>query len=287
MQNTKLKLLKKMQINEITDYTIYKNTLRHITDKNSVEIAKSVMLEEEEHYKILANISKKHTRPKRFKILWFKFLRAVFGCTFIFKILHKQSTKISENYLKLSSKYENLEKILKEEEEHEAKLLELIKDDRITYLGSIVLALNDAIVELTGVIVGLTFAMSDTRVISLSALVTGIASALSMASSEYLSLKTEESKNIKKATIYNGVTYLMVVLIMILPYLFISDKFIALSIMMLFVVFIILIFTYYTHIVKGDPLKQKFLQMLFICITVASISFVLGYLIKIFLGVTV
>ena len=56
----------------------------------------------------------------------------------------------------------------------------------------VVLGLNDALVELTGVLAGLTLALRETRLIAMAGLITGIAASLSMAASEYLSTKTEE-----------------------------------------------------------------------------------------------
>jgi len=66
-----------------------------------------------------------------------------------------------------------------------------------------VLGLNDALVELTGTLAGLTFALKNTRLIALSGLITGIAATLSMAASEYLSARTEqESSRALKSSVY-------------------------------------------------------------------------------------
>ena len=43
-----------------------------------------------------------------------------------------------------------------------------------------VLGMNDAMVEMTGTLAGLTLAMQNTRLIALSGLITGIAATLSM-----------------------------------------------------------------------------------------------------------
>jgi len=71
-----------------------------------------------------------------------------------------------------------------------------------------VLGLNDALVELTGTLAGLTFALKNTRLIALSGLITGIAATLSMAASEYLSARTEqESSRALKSSLYTGGAY--------------------------------------------------------------------------------
>ena len=65
--------------------------------------------------------------------------------------------------------------------------MELIEEEHLNYIGSMVLGMNDALVELTGTLAGLTFALQNTRLIALTGFITGIAASFSMAASEYLS----------------------------------------------------------------------------------------------------
>lgn len=82
--------------------------------------------------------------------------------------------------------------IQEDELKHEQKLLGMLDETVLRYLGSIVLGLNDALVELTGVLAGLTFGFQDSKMVAFSGLITGIAAAMSMAGSEYLSTVTEK-----------------------------------------------------------------------------------------------
>ena len=52
-------------------------------------------------------------------------------------------------------------------------------------MGSVVLGLNDALVEFVGMLAGLTFALQNTQIIAVAGLITGVAASLSMGSSEY------------------------------------------------------------------------------------------------------
>ena len=45
--------------------------------------------------------------------------------------------------------------IVEDEDKHEQELIDLIDEERLRYVGSIVLGLNDALVELTGALAGL------------------------------------------------------------------------------------------------------------------------------------
>ena len=56
----------------------------------------------------------------------------------------------------------------------------MLDEERLRYTGSMVLGLNDALVELTGALAGLTLALRDAKLIALTGSVTGIAAALSM-----------------------------------------------------------------------------------------------------------
>ena len=86
------------------------------------------------------------------------------------------------------------------------------------YLGSIVLGLNDALVELTGVLAGLTLALQNSRIIVVSGLIIGLAASLSMAASEYLSTKAEANgRSPGVSAFYTGIAYLITVLFLIFP----------------------------------------------------------------------
>lgn len=114
--------------------------------------------------------------------------------------------------------------IVKDEDEHEKQLIDLIDEERLRYVGSMVLGLNDALVELTGALAGLTFALRNTHVVAMAGLITGVAASLSMAASEYLSTKSEEgAKNPLKASVYTGSAYVLTVLFLIFPYLFFTN----------------------------------------------------------------
>jgi VIT1/CCC1 family predicted Fe2+/Mn2+ transporter len=152
-----------------------------------------------------------------------------------------------------------------------------------------VLGLNDALVELTGTLAGLSFALQDNKLVALSGLITGISATFSMASSEYLSARSEDNSDAKKSALYTGIMYIFAVIVMVLPYLlFPSDKYVhALITMLILVVLIILIFTYYISVAKDLPFKKRFTEMATISLSVAGISFIVGILVKKFLGVDI
>jgi len=152
-------------------------------------------------------------------------------------------------------------------------------------MGSIVLGLNDALVELTGALAGFTLALRDTKLISLAGLVTGISAAFSMAASDYLSSRAEGDPRAKKSALYTGMAYLLTVAALIAPYLLIEAAAAALAVTLATAVLIIAGFNYYLATAKDLDFKRRFLEMAAISLGVAAFSFLLGYLLKELLGV--
>ena len=176
-----------------------------------------------------------------------------------------------------------------DEESHEQALLAMLDEERLSYVGSMVLGMNDAMVEMTGTLAGLTLAMQNTRLIALSGLITGIAATLSMASSEYLSSKSEGRPDALKSASYTGVAYLVTVALLILPYLLFDESHYlwAMGTMVVIVLLILVVFNYYLSVAQDLPFKKRFGQMAGISLGVAALSFVIGILVKQFLGVDI
>lgn len=155
----------------------------------------------------------------------------------------------------------------------------LVKKEQ-SYKGAVVLGLNDALVELSGALVGLSFALAETTLIATVGLITGFAAALSMAASEYLSAKEDKHKNPVKASVYTGIAYIIAVLILVAPYFIFSDIYTSTAIMSCLVVVIIASYTGYVSRVENKSFKRKFIEMFSITFTVSIISFLFGTLVK-------
>jgi VIT1/CCC1 family predicted Fe2+/Mn2+ transporter len=193
-----------------------------------------------------------------------------------------------DNYGALSEQIAEAEAIAQEENAHEDALINLLDEEQLRYAGSMVLGLNDALVELTGTLAGLTLAFRNTRLIALSGSITGIAAALSMAAAEYLSTKSEETdKSPLKASLYTGAAYVITVLLLILPYLLLENYYLCLAITLVGAVAIIALFNYYISVAKDESFKQRFFEMAGLSLGVAGLSFIVGLLIREFLGIEI
>ncbi len=155
------------------------------------------------------------------------------------------------------------------------------------YAGSMVLGLNDAIIEITGVIAGLTLAFRNTGIVGIAALITGVSAALSMAASEYLARKIEGEKDFTKHSIHTGIAYFIAILVLVFPFFIITNYFNALIFTLINATILIFVFTLYLHKYKQQPFTRRFFEMLFISMGIAAISFTIGILIRNFLNIGV
>ena len=278
-----------MQVNEVTESIIYAKVAKRVADPHNKDVLLKISAEEKRHADIWKRYTGMEAQPKRFKILWFTLLAAIFGFTFALKLMERGEGDANEIYESIASEVPEAKKIAQDEDRHEQELLALLDEERLQYVGSMVLGLSDALVELSGTLAGLTFAMQNTRLIALSGLITGISATLSMASSEYLSSRSEGNTNALKSGLYTGVVYLATVGFLVLPYLLMpNDSFMwALAIMLGTVVLIILGFTYYISVAKDLPFLKRFGEMAGISLTVAAISFVIGIIVKATLGIEI
>ena len=238
------------------------------------------------HAEFWQQYTKEAIKPNKIKVVFYTTISRFLGFTFGVKLMEKGEEKAQENYEKIIQEIPQAEVIFKEEQQHETVLLDMLDEELLRYVGSIVLGLNDALVELTGALAGLTLALQNTRLIAMTGLITGLAAALSMGASEYLSTKSEDTtKNPLRASLYTGVAYVVTVAILILPYLIFADFYVALSFTLAAAILIIASFNYYLSIAKDLSFKKRFLEMALISLGVTLISFGIGFVIRKFLGV--
>ena len=81
--------------------------------------------------------------------------------------------------------------------------------------------------------------------------------------------------------------YLLTVLLLILPYLLLTNYYLCLACTLVEAVLIIALFNYYISVAKDEPFAKRFLEMAGLSLGVAAFSFLIGFLLRIFLGVDV
>ncbi len=280
-------VLLKFQKAEIQGHVIYKFLAQHADEKNS-RILDRIAQEELNHYRILRKYTGEDVKPPFFSTLFMKLLALILGYTFVVKMMELSEKKAEVGYESVLDEVPEAKKMLQEEQTHEDRLIAMLEEERIGYIGSMVLGLNDALVELTGTLAGLTFALRNTSIVGIAGLITGIAASLSMAASEYLSEKSEKSgKSPAKAAIYTGIAYIITVALLILPFFLIHNAYFALLWSLFDAFVVILLFTFFVSVVKEEDFGKLFAEMLLISFGVALVSFVIGVLARRLLNVEV
>lgn len=295
-----MKHMLKLQKDEITDYRIYSKLAKKQKNEHNRTVLENIARDELDHYNFWKEITKKDVKASEFHIWFFFIIARIFGLTFGIRLKEKGELKTQHLYTELKGKVDGIESLLEEEEIHEEQLIDSLAEEKLNYIGSIVLGLNDALVELTGTLAGLTFGLANSQIVAFSGLITGIAASFSMASSEYLSAKQETSHaQALKSALYTGGAYIVAVILLILPYLLIPAHnfdilgltvhgiYISLAITLLVVVLIILFFNYYISVAKRLNFKQRFLEMVTISLGVAVLSFFIGRLVGNLFGIEI
>lgn len=272
------------QENEITESVIYRHLSRSVPNERNRRILEQIANEESRHAEIWKRYTSQNIKPRRHRVFFYRFIARLLGFTFAVKLMEKGEEKAQINYRNLKEEIPQAAEIEKEEKEHEQKLLGLLDEEKLKYVGSMVLGVNDALVELTGALAGLTLALQNGSLIALSGLITGIAASFSMGASEYLSTKAEGgSKDPVKASIYTGLMYIVTVIILIAPYFFFANIYFALLITLTNAVAIIFLFTFYISVAQDLPFKKRFLEMVGISLGVSLLTFIIGFIVRQFI----
>jgi len=275
------------QRNEITECHIYMRLANRAKNDKNRRILEKIASDERRHYEEWKLHTGKDVSPSKIKILLYDLFSRIFGFTFAIKLMEAGEDKAQESYRHVLSELQ-ISHIIDEENDHEQELIEMLDEERLRYVGSIVLGLNDALVELTGALAGLTFALQNTKLIALTGTITGLAAALSMGVSEYLSTKSEDTgQNPVKASVYTGTAYVFTVVLLISPYLLFSSYYLCLAATLSVALLIVAFFNYYISVVNEVSFRKRFLEMAGLSLGVSAISFLIGVVLRHFTGIEV
>lgn len=277
------------QRSELTEHHIYSALAERCKDAHNAKVLRRIARDEKRHHDYWARITNTEVQPMLWRIIFYAFIARTFGLNFGLRLMERGEDFAQQAYAELKTRFKGLDRIIVDEQRHERELLDLLGEERLEYASSIVLGLNDALVELSGALAGLTFALRDARLIAVSGLIIGFAASLSMAASEFLSSREErgDRKHPLKAALYTGTAYILTVIILILPYLLLPNVYFSLATMLAAVLVIIAAYTFYITTAKSQRFLPRFVEMAAISLGVAIISYGFGYLVRQVLGIDV
>ncbi len=276
--------------NEYRDYVTYRELAKIETVPEFKRILEELVRHELEDFQFWRQFSKKKEYRLGFlEIPLLKLMRKILGLTFTAKFLERHEKEAVRDYTEFlrtadGSMKARVQDIIQHEMHHEKELINQIQEERVKFLGSIVLGINDGLIELTGALTGFVFALSNHRLVALFGLVTGITACLSMASSAYMQARHEEGKDARKAGFYTGGSYLIVVALLILPFFLISNAYLALAAMFALTILLIGAFSYYSSVLFDRNFRKQFGEMLLFSLGVAAVAFLIGSLVRSLIG---
>ena len=285
--------LLKLQRMEATETEVYRRLARMQKDEVNRSILEGISLEEERHEAVIAGMTGEKVLPDMRKVRRQIMLARFFGFTFSVKMMESTEQDAAAEYRELG-----LDDIADEEEAHEENMIGMLDEERLRYSGSVVLGMSDALVELTGALAGLTFALQSLNLVALAGLVTGISASFSMGASEYLSSRAEKkSESAVKAAFFTWISYLITVLMLVSPYLLFSSgspdfqglepHIQALVCTFIIGLLIVAVFNFYVSVVEGVSFRSRFIEMAAILGVVSLISYGIGIALRGMLGVEV
>jgi len=266
---------------EITEHYLYARLAKSATDQSNHDALTHIAQAALHHYELWHDATGHTFQPNENEIWLYYWMAKLFGLIFVVKLRDLLSGRM----------YAALDGVVPQEtyayEVARYKVLRnAIDDERLHYMGAIVMGLNDAIVEITGAIAGFTLALLNTNLIALAGLITGFSGALSMASSEYLEKQSESDRlNPLKAAAYTGGAYLLTAIILVAPYLVLGYYLFALIVMLALAFVIIVLFSFYSTFLFDQKFRHRLPQMLMMSFGVALASFLIGSVLRVVLHV--
>jgi VIT1/CCC1 family predicted Fe2+/Mn2+ transporter len=279
--NSMIQAILRAQRNEITEHRIYAKLAESTSDPHNKDVLERIAADEKRHYELWRTLTDQEVKPDQLLFWRYLIIAWVFGLTFSIKHMERGEASTKHNCAALGVSPSTARTIASEEEEHEIALIAMIDEERLRYVGSVVLGLNDALMELTGSLAGFSFARQNSARVGVVGLIMGVSASLSMSASQYLSTRHEDAgKTPVRSAVYTGVAYLMTVILLVTPYLLHFGVYEALGIALALAMGVILVFSYYVSVARDQPFGKRFAEMAVLSFGVAALSFIVGLAVR-------
>ena len=280
--------LKKAQQDELVGTEVYERLAKLVKDPHHAKILSQIAEDEKQHANIFKNYTETALKVSKLRVLFYVLVSRIFGLTFGVKLQERGEKAAQKKYTQMFNAIPEMKEVIEAEEKHEAELINLINEEKLSYMSSVVLGLNDALVELTGALAGFTLSIQNSKTIALMGLITAISASLSMAASVYLSIKSEADPEVQqraaKSALYSGTAYIFTVIALVIPFFLMVNYVASLIVTIVVAITIIFVFNFYISVANDYNFKKRFIEMAVISIGVATLSFIIDYLVKTFLG---
>lgn len=284
--NITIRQLRDLQRYECSLGTIYGYMASAERDPVRRSTLLGLMHDEQRHCSFLSRYTGIAGVADRRRVAAYRIMITLMGSAFVLRQMSACAHRSAELFIRCCD-CGTFMQMARDEKRHETTLRDLADSEPLSYISSVVLGLNDALVEFTGALAGFTLALERTELVALTGGITGIAAALSMGASEYLSTRTGRitHKHPLKAALCTFGAYTATVAILLMPYLFMNNIRTALAVMLTAAVAIIALFNIYYSVVRCESFWRRFAEMAVVSLGIAAVSFMVGYMFKHFTGI--
>lgn len=315
-EDKKIRIEQRFYLDELVDSEIYFQLAMKEKNHKLKELLKGLVAMEKKHLNLWKDAIEEHGYAVqehylfvRLKVLGFLLARRLLGVAFIVKLLGRTELKNLSNYeaiiknknvrlTKIERRY--LYTIIKDEKQHEIQLNRNLKkyEKTLDHIRSIVLGLNDGIVEILAVIAGLAIIATSSLIVVLAGIIVGIAGTLSMAGGVYLSSKSdvlvenvsgekERATTPIKDALYTGLFYLIGSIIVILPFIFGMLGYYGILLSIIMASLALVIASTIIAIISNANVTRRCIESLAISLGTAFVGIMLGSIFKAYFGITI
>ena len=280
-------------IDEYTDYLVYSGLAERERDPKLKGILERLAQMEKKHYEFwLRYCPECEGRYRRSSLLLSKLMRRLLGLTFTLKFLERHEEEVIAGYRAYLEKVdsddvEKLREIIRDEEEHEKALMSEVHERIVDYLGSITLGLSDALIELVGVLAGTVAVFKSSFIAGITGLIVGVSASISMAAAAYLQAKNEHKTSPRLSAIFTGISYVLTVILLILPFFLLNIPLQSLTFSILIAVAIVISTSYYTAVIFDRKFVTTFLETAALTLGIGFGVYAFGEAIRLITGINV
>jgi VIT1/CCC1 family predicted Fe2+/Mn2+ transporter len=273
---------------------------------------KALSEKEDRHADLWGNILKETENAKpslllRTKVIFLAMIGKVLGIAFLIKLLERSEAETLNEYSSFVEDFHfgkaeriELSRMIKEEEAHEAKLAKEIQlyEGDLDYTRSIILGLNDGLVEVFAVVAGLAVIASTSIIVVAGGIIVGVSGTLSMAGGTYLSSKSHglvekalESK--AKATLprkdafYTGIYYFLGAAVPVIPFVFGAKGYDGIFASLVLVCLALSTASVIVAVISGTSIRKRIFEMVLISVSAAIATIFLGSVMKAYFGIVI
>lgn len=278
---------------ELFDSLLYKEMARRSRREENRKVLEEMSRQEYWHYRFWSKYAGEVglSALDRLRLRLYLLMGRVLGTVFTIKFLEKHEGETIEEYKRIYEErgvreedLKYLEKIIRDEEEHEKYFISQIDEFAVRYLGSIALGMADAIIELTGVHAGFIGFTASSIVTGIAGLIVGVSASMSMATAAYLQAKQELGKKPLVSALSTGAAYILTVATLTSPFFTDIGLFLAFTVSVFLALLILALFSYYSSVVFERAFLKDYLENVGLIFIIVLISYFFGEFVRSIFG---